>query len=110
MRLVVGGRASGKTFKMVNWLKASPNHILVVHSEQEAHRIREDYYLNLGECNRIISVHSALNGKLRGSRRETVIAIDNLDLMLPFIMGASIGPVTLTNTEIEKIREYGEWK
>lgn len=39
MMLIAGGRGSGKTTEMVEWLRANPDGVLVVLSEREADRI-----------------------------------------------------------------------
>ena len=42
---------------------------------------------------------TAADGRLRGRSRDLIIGIDNLDLVLPYLFGGPIGPVTATDVE-----------
>lgn len=94
MRLLNWPRRTGKTTYLVTWLEMTPHSVMVVHSESERDRIlRENPQL---EPERVLSLYSVLNGKLRG-RERTTVAVDNLDLILPQLFnGCTVGPVTLT--------------
>lgn len=94
MRIYNMPRQSGKTTLLINWLTLDENHILIVHSTEEASRLRRDYE---EVADQIVTVTFVVGGGLRG-RRNIVVAIDNLDLILPALLGwpNRIGPITYT--------------
>lgn len=97
MEIYQVGRGKGKTNSLLRWLKATPNGMLLVHSEAEKKRLLdENEWLSTFQ---IISPGRLLDGGLRG-HRQTILAIDNLDLILPTLLGATIGPVTMTPEEV----------
>jgi hypothetical protein len=90
-------RQSGKTTFLMSWLMLDPNHMLVVHSGSEADRLKKLYGFRKID-NQIVSIDYVMSGRLRG-KKDAVIAIDNLDLILPQILGTwgnQIGPITYT--------------
>lgn len=97
MKIYANGRQTGKTTQLVRWLGVHPDGVLVVYSAQERDRILKEY-INV-DPDRIKTIAAVLEGKLRGRNPRPIIAIDNLDLILPQIMGGTIGPVTLTPEE-----------
>ena len=97
MRVYQSGRQTGKTTMLISWLERETNRILIVHSAQERDRLLTDYpHIS---ANQIVTAHHALEGKIRGRHPYPELAIDNLDLILPFIFGGSIGPITMTGAE-----------
>lgn len=95
MRIYNMPRQSGKTTMLVNWLAESDNHILIVHSFAEADRIRREHPDVAGQ---IVGIDTVKSGFLRGHHNK-VYAIDNLDLILPQLLGSwgnEIGPITYT--------------
>lgn len=92
MKFYIQPRQTGKTFMLMDWLHNTLNGVVVVHSFQERDRLARDYPFL---ADRIYSIDSVIDGRLRG-RRNLVVGIDNLDLILPYLIGAPIGPVTAT--------------
>lgn len=85
-------RQSGKTTYMLGWLRTHPTGVLIVHSTHEAWRLERK---NPDLTGRFFTPGMAADGALRG-RKDLIIGIDNLDLVLPYLFGGPIGPVTLT--------------
>lgn len=100
MRVYQSGRGTGKTTFLLSWLERESNRILIVHSAQERDRL-----LKLIEnhprisVDQIVTANHVLEGRIRGKYPRPELAIDNLDLILPFIFGGSIGPITMTGAE-----------
>jgi hypothetical protein len=95
MRIYNMPRQSGKTTMLIDWLRLDEKHILIVHSATEASRLRRDYE---EVADQIVSVSFAQSGGLMG-RHGITVAVDNLDLILPFLLGVygnAIGPITYT--------------
>lgn len=97
MRVYQTGRNTGKTTMLVSWLERETNRILIVHSAQERDRLLKDYpHIS---ANQIVTAQQVLNGGIRGRYPRPELGIDNLDLILPYIFGGSIGPITMTGAE-----------
>jgi len=104
MEIDVGARRSGKTDRMLDWLESAPprqRYILVCHSHTEVERLRklvkdEDRNIN---PNRIVSVDQI--GTLRGLRgsRHSSLAIDNVDLVLPSLLGHPVSRISATGND-----------
>jgi hypothetical protein len=77
---------------MIQWLRWERDGILIVHSISEVYRLEKEFPDLKG---RIYPPHSVSDGRLRG-RRNLIVGIDNLDLILPALFGAEVGPVTVT--------------
>lgn len=96
------GRRYGKTTKMVEWLRETPDSVLVVVHGAEKVRILDQYFSSTPEEreeyeDRILTFNKALT--LRG-RRQTTIGIDNLDVILNMAIAPHrVGPVTITEEE-----------
>lgn len=97
MRVYQTRRNTGKTTMLVSWLSRESNRILIVHSAQERDRLLKKYPHISGH--RIVTAQHALDGRIRGLYPHPELAIDNLDLILPYIFGGSIGPITMTGEE-----------
>jgi hypothetical protein len=97
MRVYQSGRRTGKTTFLLSWLERESNRILIVHSAQERDRLLKEYP-HIG-ANQIVTANHVIEGKIRGRHPLPELAIDNLDLILPFIFGGSIGPITMTGAE-----------
>ena len=94
MQVIVGGRRSGKTHKLVEWLKEDPDRVLICHSASEAERLTRDYGIHPRQ---IMSISAWSSRGLSGmSRPSTKIAVDNLDLVLPILLGVNVEMVALT--------------
>lgn len=96
MKFVIRPRQGGKTFEAVKWLQANPGGVLLVHSEEYASALRKEHGFSEKQ---VMSFRSAQT-RLRG-RRKTRIAIDNVDLMLAYLLGT--GPF-----EIDLVTATGE--
>lgn len=92
MRIHKVGRQMGKTVMLLEWLEGDPKRAMIVHSYQESDRLKRE---NPHLADQIFNFHSALDGRLRG-RGFNELAIDNLDLILPWLLGCKIGPITTT--------------
>lgn len=91
MKFDIGGRRSGKTTRMIQWLLNGPageNRILVTHSPSEAARIREILKEMGIERNDIEVIDFASTvDRLRG--KSAVVGIDNLEMLLANFLGAN---------------------
>lgn len=106
MRIYVSGRQTGKTTDLLFWLKSTPEGVLIVHSTAEKYRLQKE---NPELKGRIHTAFDAAEGFLRG-RRNIIIGIDNLDLILPALFGAPIGPVMMTREDDNDLSDLGnEW-
>ena len=99
MEVVVGGRGSGKTTAMIDWLREHEYGVLYVTTETEAARLREQYDPDgtLGMAARIVPAHQ---GALRGSVYRPEVAIDNVDMVLRQLFG-DVQVVTMRGADVE---------
>lgn len=83
IEIVQGGRATGKTHRIIEWLRANPGAVLVCSTEAEAARLRREYDL---DSSRVLGpeAHRQLQG-FGGFRNK--VAIDNLDDWLRTMFG-----------------------
>ena len=97
MQLEIGGRQTGRTTRMIHWLRLNEHAILLVHSEHEAQRLRNMYDHDgiMELANRIVTADSHL--KRRPSFHSPVIGIDNADLILKQIFG-NVQKVTMESS------------
>lgn len=96
MKVIAGGRRSGKTYLMMHMLVRGDLDYLVVANDKikrgliEAHPDMEE---------RIVSFREASIGKLRGLPLKKTVGIDNLDMALSDLLGGTpleVGAVSLT--------------
>ncbi len=72
-------RATGKTSRLIKWLKEDTEHrLLVVHSHDFAHNLSEKYDL---PPKSVMSAEDFLRGRARGLRK-TEIRIDEIEMLL----------------------------
>lgn len=64
MKIISGGRASGKTYKLVEMVKADPEAILVCRTHEMAQHITEMYGLNKSQ---VVSTQAVEKGDLDGA-------------------------------------------
>lgn len=103
MRFWITGRRTGKTTMALKWMKVKKmqglNPVLIVHSVQEADRLYESTKNIRGESPfetwQIIAHHQLRSGVL-SSKRDIVFAVDNIDLVLPALLGGEVEFVTGT--------------
>ena len=97
MLVVTGNRGSGKTTKALDWLRQDPLRRLIVHSAQEAQRLRR-----LGSASGVPPELSTRISALQDTvvlGRDVVLGIDNLDLVLPTLLySRPVEFVTVTGT------------
>jgi len=100
MRVEIGGHQTGKTTRMVEWLRAHEHAVLFVHNEAEAERLRNLYDPDgvMELANRIVTARSHL--RRPGSFYRPRVAIDNTDLILCELFG-DVRLVTFTE-EVER--------
>jgi hypothetical protein len=84
MQFVIRPRMGGKTTEALKWLKETPGAVLLVHSEAYAACLRRDH----GLTDRQVMSHRSAGTRLRG-RRQVTVAVDNLDVILPQLLGLS---------------------
>ena len=121
MNVLYGGRAWGKTYAIVQWLKDDPdNRVIVEHNERAANDVAKVYDLSRTQ---VISFDEFQRG---GRSESTRYAIDNVDLLftpnvdLVSITGGAIAsPTYLARREsLKRVRHspehasefLGEWK
>lgn len=76
MKIVIRGRAGGKTFESVQWVKEDPDRVLIVaNHEMVKHAMR------LGLDRHQVMTLGQTDMRLRGRRAE--LCIDNADLIFP---------------------------
>ncbi len=98
MRFDVKERRSGKTTRMIQWLLDGSEYehrVLVVHSYTEQQRLEHilsEYDIDQSS----VSVTTVPNlTKFRG-RKDVVLGIDNLELVMGQLLGYSVDRVTAT--------------
>lgn len=101
MEIIVAPRQTGKTTYLLARLEADPESVMIVHSYPERERLQREIYRELGSnedyakqvADRIVSIDHVISGRLRG-RKVSEIHVDNLDLILPYMLGGKVGTVT----------------
>lgn len=89
-------RRSGKTTRLIGWVLQDPFHrTIMVHNSQEANRLKTLIRAVYPDAPDGCVVTPAIN--LHGHKR--VLAIDNADLLLSYLFGASVELITLTKVE-----------
>lgn len=88
--VVVGQRGFGRTNHAVEWLKADPSRVLVVHSAAEKDRICTEYGVS---GRRVLTYDRARSGGLRGRDHES-IGIDNVEIFVQSMLGMPIAFMT----------------
>lgn len=100
MNIWITGRRTGKTETQMAILKRNPNALLLVIGYQERKRLVEDYGKTEAQrddfARRIVTTDEVMRGSLRGMNRDTVVNIDNLDIVLRQLIGYDIGFTTTT--------------
>lgn len=92
MIIYSSGRQTGKTTALIDEMYRDTEALLVVHNYTEVQRLVRDYP-SLED--RVLSIDHVISGKLRG-RKYSQIHIDNLDIVLPYLIGGRIGTVMMT--------------
>lgn len=84
MQIFGGGRQVGKTYRIVQMLKADPSGVLIVPNVKMANRLREQYGLNESQ---VVSINQG--AKLQG--REVNLYVDNLELLIGPLLSLRLG-------------------
>ncbi len=92
MNLITGGRQSGKTHQLIEWVKAGSDRVIVTHSQAEADRLVREYKLKSDQ----VMAFTFPTRRLLQQRPNVSIAIDNLDMALFSIFGTVPETVTWT--------------
>lgn len=96
MKIDYSPRASGKTTRLIEWLRADPHRLMITFSIREEVRLKE-IYRDVAE--RILDWHSYQRSSL-GSRRIDQVCIDNVDLLLQRLCRESISLMSATTDEL----------
>lgn len=89
MHFLIGQRRTGKTTASLNWLRADPNRVLLVHDAAEAYRLAA--YLPPSMKHRVHYVNG--NMWAHGLPMETELGVENIDLLLNRLLGLHF-PIT----------------
>lgn len=92
MKVITGGRQSGKTHQLIEWVKAGPDRVIVSHSQAEADRLIREYGLTSDQ----VMAFTFPTRRLLQRRPNVTIAIDNLDMSLFNIFGTVPDRITVT--------------
>jgi hypothetical protein len=96
---MVRGRATGKTWQCLQWLNQHPDGVMVCHSMAEVDRLkREARRLGLQIDSRQFVSANRLE-VLRG-RQNVSLCVDNLDIILPHLLGAPVDMITATGVNL----------
>ena len=96
MKFAIRPRQGGKTHLSVEWLREDPDHrVIVTANAQMARDLRQGYGLTEKQ------VAVAGSASIRGRRAE--YAVDNLDIILPQLLGTGPNPVTVVTATGESI-------
>ena len=111
MKIIVGGRRSGKTFKMILWFMEDMQSraILVPNVQQRTFLIREiiKAFPETGETTRAWVGHIWIPYNAvreRSGRTVKEVWIDNVDMVLRELVGYGI-PITMSSTEEMDVEE-----
>jgi hypothetical protein len=89
----IGGRQNGKTTRLLEFLDKVPGSILVVPSEDRRRFVRRAHRI---DERRIVTVQDLQLGRVRGwDTVDTKWIVDDLDMILPLLLGLNGGEVAL---------------
>jgi hypothetical protein len=94
MRFLIAGRQEGKTTKILGWFLETPERKLIVHSEQEAKRLRE--LVPEDRERDIVAIWAWREARLGRQVRQYEVAVDNLDLVLQGLLHHDVSLVAAT--------------
>jgi hypothetical protein len=114
LEVAVRSRQMGKTTDLLAWMRRAPegeHRVLVSHSREEATRLYRSTFSGNDnptdlESWQFVGINEVLpgawSGVLRGRGGRVVLGIDNLDLVLPMLVGLPwpIGALTMTGTPL----------
>lgn len=98
MKLISGGRRSGKTTKLIYWAAETGGYI-VCHSQEEARRISRAAK-ELGLDIRFPISYGELGSGTKGMVPEIPLGVDNAEMLLQYLLGpAKVEIATITEDE-----------
>jgi hypothetical protein len=110
MEIIVAGRQSGKTERILKWMKNAPENVgrvMICESPNEAMRVYRSTFTKEGnpthwESWQFVSARELLSpnifgGILHGRKWKIELAIDNLDILIQRSFRWPVGLVTMTN-------------
>lgn len=95
MKLLIGGRGSGKTYNLITAMRNNPKMVMICFCAQSAD-ICQRVYPDLAE--RIIP---PIRERLQGYDPETRFVVDNAEHLLQHLLGVSICAATMTTTVLK---------
>lgn len=101
MKIELSKRMSGKTTRIVEWVRQNNTHVLVTFSEEEKARLQRTYPDISG---RIKTVVDFQNGSSQGG--HSVIGIDNADMILQRMINHPIEYLNINYTEDDIVTKY----
>lgn len=103
MRVLALPRRRGKTMEVLKWLADAPegeHRVLVSQDLMESHRVQRLGMKRGLESWQFVALSevtpTAWSGVLRGRGGRVVLGLDNLDLMLPWLLGWPVSLATVT--------------
>lgn len=100
----IGGRKTGKTTLLLEWMKDKPNAVYIGATIDMCNNAYERA-ISMGikvDKSQFVSYHQVQHGILKG--RNCVICVDNLDHVLYHIFGDNVERITATGIDI--LRDY----
>ena len=95
MDAIIGGRQTGKTYKLVEWYREQPGErVIIVSSKETADWLHQEFNVPSGD---ILNLFDA-GVRLRGRHRE--IGVDNIEHILMEYFGQIPSVVTFTGNVI----------
>lgn len=109
MKIVVGGRRSGKTFRMIQWFTEDPAHrVILVPNVQQRRFISDEIiktYPEMGETARAWLGNIRLfDSRSNVGRANKKVWIDNVDMIIRSVAGYE-GEITMSSSEEMDVEE-----
>lgn len=98
MEINISPRQSGKTTKMIAWLKQNDNAVLLVHNHQERMRLINNCELNPSQSARIMTYDAWLGGYILASK-DVKIAVDNAEIFLQRVFGGRLRKASISSND-----------
>ncbi len=108
MKIHATGRQQGKTTRLIEWMMQAPDdvhRVLVTHNAREADRLYREYGEKLGlerwQFMSAMEVRGEYGATWRGRKGRLELGVDNLDIVLPMLLGWRVGWVSATADVVE---------
>ena len=102
MKIELSKRMSGKTTRLVAWVRENNTHVLVTFSEEEKARLQRVYPDIAG---RVKTLTDFKNGSSQGG--HSVVGIDNADMILQKMIERPIEYININYKEEDTVTKYG---